>query len=45
MVQEEEKLSAELGEAPAFTDTITEPPKDAELIQPQSAPPAEELAL
>ena len=45
MVQEEEKLAAELGEAPAFTDTITEPPKDAELIQPQSAPPAEELAL
>ena len=44
MVQEEEKLAAELGEAAAFTDTITEPPKDAELVGPQEAPP-EELSL
>ena len=45
MVQEEEKLAAELGEQPAFTDTITEPPKDAEMVQPTAPAPEEELTL
>jgi hypothetical protein len=43
MVQEEEKLAAELGEEPAFADTITEPPKGAELVQPEV--PEEEISL